>query len=80
MMLDYLVLYFGDADLPIAADMALNFKCPIVQAANATSDLLASATTKYQVGGGSAPAGVTLLGGVDRFDTMKAVLKAMGKG
>lgn len=77
--LNHLVLYYGDADLPIAADLALNFQCPVIQAAYATADLLASATNKYQVGGSSAPAGVTLLGGADRFDTMKAVLHAMGK-
>lgn len=77
--LNYLVLYYGDADLQIAADLAQNFQCPIVQAAYATPDLLASAINKYQVGGASAPAGVTLLGGADRFDTMKAVLHAMGK-
>ncbi|MDR3599685.1 MAG: DUF1906 domain-containing protein [Desulfosporosinus sp.] len=79
MKLDTLVLYYGDADLQIAADLALHFSCPIIQAAYATTDLLASATTKYQVGGSSAPAGVTLLAGADRFDTMKAVLKEMGK-
>lgn len=77
--LNYLVLYYGDADLPIAADLAQNYQCPIVQAAYATADLLASATNKYQVGGSSAPAGVTLLAGADRFDTMKAVLHTMGK-
>lgn len=77
--LNNLVLYYGDADLQIAADLAQNFSCPLVQAAYATPDLLASATTKYQVGGGSAPDGVTLLGGGDRFETMKSVLKAMGK-
>ncbi len=77
--LNYLVLYYGDADLQIAADLAQNFQCPIVQAAYATADLLASATNKYQVGGASAPAGVTLLGGADRFETMKSVLHAMGK-
>lgn len=77
--LNYLVLYYGDADLQIAADLAQNFQCPIVQAAYATPDLLSSAINKYQVGGASAPAGVTLLGGADRFDTMKAVLHAMGK-
>jgi hypothetical protein len=75
----YLVLYYGDADLQIAADLAQKFQCPIVQAAYATSDLLTSASNKYQVGGASAPAGVTLLGGADRFDTMKAVLKVVGK-
>ena len=77
--MNYLVLYYGDADLQIAADLAQNFQCPIVQAAYATTDLLASATTKYQVGGSSASAGVTLLAGADRFATMKAVLVAIGK-
>lgn len=77
--LNYLVLYYGDADLQVAADLAQNFQCPIVQAAYATSELLASATNKYQVGGSSAPAGVTLLAGADRFGTMKAVLHAIGK-
>jgi hypothetical protein len=77
--MNYLVLYYGDADLQIAADLAQNFQCPIVQAAYATTDLLASATTKYQVGGSSAPAGVTLLAGSDRFATMKAVLQVAGK-
>lgn len=77
--MNYLVLYYGDADLQIAADLAQYFKCPIVQASYATADLLVAATTKYQVGGASAPAGVTLLGGADRFDTMKAVLHAIGK-
>jgi len=77
--MNYLVLYYGDADLQIAADLAQNFQCPIVQVAYATTDLLASATTKYQVGGSSAPAGVTLLAGADRFGTMKAVLVAIGK-
>lgn len=79
MKLNCLVLYYSDADLPIAADLAQHFSCPVVQAANATADLLASATNKYQVGGSSVPSGVTLLAGVDRFDTMKAVLQAMGK-
>jgi hypothetical protein len=78
-ILKSLILYYGDADLQIAADLAQNFQCPIVQAAYATTDLLASATTKYQVGGSSAPAGVTLLAGADRFATMKAVLQAAGK-
>lgn len=77
--LNYLVLYYGDADLQIAANMAQNFQCPIVQAVYATADLLASATNKYQVGGNSAPDGVILLAGEDRFATMKAVLNAMGK-
>jgi len=77
--LKYLVLYYGDADLQIAADLAQNYQCPIVQAAYATADLLASATNKYQVGGTSVPAGVTLFAGADRFDTMKAVLHAIGK-
>ncbi|MDR3540499.1 MAG: N-acetylmuramoyl-L-alanine amidase [Desulfosporosinus sp.] len=77
--LQTLILYYGDADLPIAADLALHFGCPIVQAAYATADLLNSATTKYQVGGATAPAGVTLLGGADRFATMKAVLKTLGE-
>jgi hypothetical protein len=77
--MNYLVLYYGDADLQIAADLAQNFQCPIIQVAYATPDLLASATTKYQVGGSSAPAGVTLLAGADRFATMKAVLVAIGK-
>jgi Mannosyl-glycoprotein endo-beta-N-acetylglucosaminidase. len=75
----YLILYYGDADLQIAANLALFYQCPIVQAAFATSELLAGAETKYQVGGSTAPVGVTLLGGSDRFDTMKSVLKAMGK-
>ncbi|MHB1651568.1 MAG: N-acetylmuramoyl-L-alanine amidase [Desulfitobacteriaceae bacterium] len=77
--LQTLVLYYGDADLQIAADLAQNFSCPIVQVACATPELLAAAETKYQVGGATAPAGVTLLSGADRFDTMKSVLKAMGK-
>lgn len=79
MKLNYLVLYYGDSDLQIAADLAQNFQCPIVQAAYATADLLASATTKYQVGGVSTSTGVTLLGGADRFETMKSVLYALGK-
>jgi len=29
--MNYLVLYYGDADLQIAADLAQNFQCPIVQ-------------------------------------------------
>ncbi|SPF53353.1 hypothetical protein SBF1_6570001 [Candidatus Desulfosporosinus infrequens] len=77
--LQTLILYSGDADLQIAADLAQHFSCPIVQAVYATSDLLSSATTKYQVGGASAPAGVTLLGGADRFGTMEAVLKSIGE-
>jgi hypothetical protein len=77
--LQTLVLYEGDADLQIAADLALHFGCPIIQAAFATADLLLSATTKYQVGGASAPAGVTLLSGPDRYATMKAVLTQVGK-
>ena len=79
MTLNYLVLFYGDADLQIAADLAQNYQCPIIQAAYATADLLASATNKYQVGGSSAPAGVTLLAGADRFGTIKAVLQALGK-
>jgi len=79
MKLQTLVLYNGDADLPIAADLALHFGCPIIQAAFVTADLLLSATTKYQVGGASAPAGVTLLSGADRYATMKAVLTLLGK-
>lgn len=78
-ILENLVLYYGDADLQIASDLAQNLKCPIVQIAYATVDLLTSATNKYQVGGGSAPSGVTLLGGGDRFDTMKSVLHQIGK-
>ncbi|SPF46959.1 conserved exported hypothetical protein [Candidatus Desulfosporosinus infrequens] len=78
-IMDYLVLYYGDADLQMAADLAQNFQCPIVQAAYATPALLASARTMYQVGGASAPTGVTLLAGADRFATMKAVLVAIGK-
>ncbi|SPF49983.1 exported hypothetical protein [Candidatus Desulfosporosinus infrequens] len=35
--------------------------------------------TKYQVGGATAPAGVTLLAGADRFATMAAVLKLIGE-
>lgn len=77
--LDYLVLYYGDADLPIAAALAQNFKCPVIQAVYATADLLSSAAAKYQVGGNSAPSGVTLLAGADRFETMKAVLHAIGR-
>jgi len=77
--LQTLILYSGDADLQIAADLAQHFSCPIVQVTYATADLLNSATTKYQVGGASAAPGVTLLGGADRFDTMKAVLKSIGK-
>ena len=77
--LQTLILYSGDADLQIAADLAQHFSCPIVQAVYATADLLNSATIKYQVGGASAVPGVTLLGGADRFDTMKAVLKSIGK-
>ncbi|MDR3540521.1 MAG: N-acetylmuramoyl-L-alanine amidase [Desulfosporosinus sp.] len=77
--LQTLILYSGDADLQIAADLAQHFSCPIVQAVYATADLLSSAITKYQVGGASAPAGVTLLAGADRFATMKAVLKSLGE-
>ena len=77
--LQTLILYSGDADLPIAADLAQHFNCPVVLAANATAALLSSATTKYQVGGASAPAGVTLLAGADRFGTMAAVLKVIGE-
>ncbi|MDR3584502.1 MAG: hypothetical protein P4L59_04170 [Desulfosporosinus sp.] len=77
--LQTLILYCGDADLQIAADLAQHYSCPMVQAVYATADLLSSATTKYQVGGSSAPAGVTLLAGADRFATMKAVLKLMGE-
>jgi N-acetylmuramoyl-L-alanine amidase CwlA len=77
--LQTLILYSGDADLQIAADLAQHFSCPIVQAAYATADLLSSATTKYQVGGASDPVGVTLLSGADRFGTMKAVLKTLGE-
>ncbi len=77
--LQTLILYSGDADLQIAADLAQHFSCPIVQAIYATADLLNSATTKYQVGGATAPAGVTLLGGADRFGTMEAVLKSIGE-
>jgi hypothetical protein len=77
--LQTLVIYEGDADLPIAADLALHFGCPIIQAAFATTDLLLSATTKYQVGGATAPAGVILLSGPDRYATMKAVLTQVGK-
>ena len=79
MKLQTLILYSGDADLQIAADLAQHFSCPIVQAVYATADLLSSATTKYQVGGASAPTGVTLLAGADRFGTMKAVLKSLGE-
>ena len=75
--LQTLILYSGDADLQIAADLAQHFSCPIVQAVYATADLLNSATTKYQVGGATTPAGVTLLSGADRFGTMKAVLKTL---
>jgi len=78
-ILKNLILYYGDADLQIAADLAQNFACPVIQAVYATSDLLASATTKYQVGGASAPEGVILLAGSDRFGTMKAVLQVAGK-
>ncbi|SPF48720.1 hypothetical protein SBF1_4200001 [Candidatus Desulfosporosinus infrequens] len=53
--------------------------CTATCRCTATADLLNSATTKYQVGGASAPAGVTLLGGADRFGTMKAVLKSIGE-
>jgi N-acetyl-anhydromuramyl-L-alanine amidase AmpD len=74
--LNYLVLYSGDADLPIAADLALNFQCPVIQAAYATPDLLAAAMNKYQVGGSSAPTGVILLAGADRYATIKAVFSA----
>ncbi|MDR3585611.1 MAG: N-acetylmuramoyl-L-alanine amidase [Desulfosporosinus sp.] len=77
--LQTLILYSGDADLQVAADLAQHFCCPIVQVAFATSDLLLSATTKYQVGGASAPAGVTLLSGADRYATMHAVLTLLGK-
>ncbi|SPF51233.1 conserved hypothetical protein [Candidatus Desulfosporosinus infrequens] len=76
--MNYLVLYYGDADLPIAADLALKLNCPIVQASFATPALLAMATTKYQVGGSSAPSGVALLAGADRWATMKAVLGVVG--
>ena len=74
-----LVLYFGDADLQVAANLAQAFKCPVVHVANATPELLASATNKYQVGGATAPAGVTLLAGDNRFETMKRVLQAVGE-
>jgi hypothetical protein len=77
--LQTLILYSGDADLQIAADLAQHFSCPIVQAFYATADLLSSATTKYQVEGATAPAGVTLLSGADRFATMKSVLKSLGE-
>ena len=77
--LQTLILYSGDADLQVAADLAQYFSCPIIQVAYATPDLLLSATTKYQVGGTSAPAGVTLLSGADRYATMKAVLTLLGK-
>ncbi len=79
MTLQTLILYYGDADLPIAADLALHYGCPVVQAASASPALLLSATTKYQVGGATAPAGVTLLAGADRFGTMTAVLKLIGE-
>ena len=79
MKLQTLILYSGDADLQIAADLAQRFSCPIVQAVYATADLLSSATTKYQVGGATAPAGVTLLSGLDRFGTIKSVLKTLGE-
>lgn len=80
----YLVLYFGDADLQIAADLAQHFKCPIIQACFALPELLALFEIKYQVGGATAPDGVILLAGdhpesSDRFDAMKSVLKVIGK-
>jgi len=77
--LQTLILYSGDTDLQIAADLAQHFSCPIVQAVYASPALLLSATTKYQVGGATAPAGVTLLSGADRFGTMEAVLKSIGE-
>ena len=45
MTLQTLILYYGDADLQIAADLAQHFNCPVVLAANATAALLSSATT-----------------------------------
>jgi hypothetical protein len=75
----YLILYYGDADLQIAANLALYYQCPIIQTDLVTAELLAAAEAKYQVGGSVAPAGVTLLGGNDRFDTMQSVLKVIGK-
>ena len=38
MTLQTLILYYGDADLPIAADLAQHFSCPVIQAAYATAD------------------------------------------
>ncbi|MDR3587707.1 MAG: hypothetical protein P4L59_20700 [Desulfosporosinus sp.] len=38
MKLQTLILYSGDADLQIAADLAQHFSCPIVQAVYATAD------------------------------------------
>lgn len=86
MKLNNVVLYFGDADLQIAADMALVLKCPVMQVGLATPEFLRSVEDggKFQVGGSTAPEGVKLLAGdnpktSDRFDTIKSVLKAMGK-
>ena len=75
-----LVLYYGDADLQIAADLAQYYTCPILQVAYATKSLLDLASTVYQVGGSITPADrVILLAGQDRFGTMAAVISAMAK-
>lgn len=77
--LDNLVTYVYDADLPIAADLALALKCPVILAPYVTPDLLAATTNKFQVGGSNPPTGVTLLSGTDRYDTIVTVLKKLGK-
>lgn len=77
--LDNLILYYGDADLQIAADLAQYLKCPIVKSCFAKDELIASAKNVYQVGGSNTNSNVKILSGQDRFDTIKAVLHALGK-
>jgi hypothetical protein len=80
--MDNLILYFGDGDRDIALNYADVLRCPVIRASFATPDLLKAAKNKFQVGGVSAPEGVTLLSdgaNGDRFDTYAAVLKKLGK-
>ncbi|MDR3540287.1 MAG: DUF1906 domain-containing protein [Desulfosporosinus sp.] len=73
-----LVIYEEGPDFRAAQYLADYLKAPIVTTDNVTPELLACATNKYKVGGSAYP-GAQLISGSDRYETMSAVLKFMGK-
>jgi N-acetylmuramoyl-L-alanine amidase len=74
-----LVVYQGEADKRAAEYLADYLQCPICHMNNLTDETLQAVENVYQVGGSLRIQKATLIAGSDRFDTLKEVLKKIGR-